>query len=88
MARSLDIIAFPLSKWSISDIRFFHLVFATLSKIFSNGVQPIADCFNILKFQTCFSIDSLSDGLGNSKDIASSFDLIVYTSFSTIPLDL
>ena len=88
VARSFDKIAFPLSKCSILDMRFFHLVFATLLKCFSNGVHPIAVCFEILKFQMIFSIESFRDGLGISNDIASNFDLIVCTSFSTSPLDL
>ena len=77
VARCLDMITFPLSKWSISGIKLFHLVFAVLLKCFSKGVQPIADCFEILKYQMIFSIDSISNGLGNSNDIASSFNLIV-----------
>ena len=63
-------------------------MFATHLKCFSKGVQPIADCFEILKFQMIFSIDSFRDGLGDSKDIASNFDLIVYTNLSTSTLDL
>ena len=35
-----------------------------------------------------FSIESFNEGFGTSKDIASNFDLIVYTSLSTSPLDL
>ena len=81
VARSLDNIAFPLSKWSILDLRFFHLVFATLLKCFSNGVQPIADCFEILRFHIIFSIESFSEGFGTSNDIASNFDLIVHTVY-------
>ena len=77
LARQLERIDFPFSKWSLKEIKFFHLVLAVLLKFFSNGVHPIEACFEILKFQIIFSIEEFRAGFGNSKDIASNLDFIV-----------
>ena len=46
-------------------------------KMFSNGVEPIETCFEILKFQIIYSIEEFRAGFGNSNDFSSNLDFIV-----------